>query len=287
MKNHLFILTVFTALLMSCGGDKAWETAREQNTIAAYEKYMNENPEGTFIDTAKVIIDSLKVEEMEAAWKNATKMHKLDVFKAFLKDYPENPHIEQAKDLMKMIKDSNYKRKELEAWKVAKKKHTVKDYKEYLENYYNGEHKIYAWENIYRLENEHFFTNYEVIMDFFKQLDQEGADVEDVFMSFTPDSLMYNSKYLNSPYTAKMFEDDQSAANSIKEMFYSGHRFLLGLYGDPESIWDVTYKPSEKGIELVYSPTELYHNYYKFVWKYNAKNELEITELEVWFEGDV
>lgn len=287
MKNYLIILSVFALILSSCGGDKAWESAKQQNTIVAYMKYMEENPEGVYIDTAKIIIDSLKVAEMETAWKNTTKQHQLETFKAFLKAYPENPHKEQAKDLMKMIRDSDYKRKELEAWKVVKEKHTAKDYKEFLENFYNGEHKIYAWENIFKLENEHFFADYTDIVDFFNQLDQEGLEVEDVFMNFTPDSLMYNSKYLKSPYTKKMFDGDQNGTNTISEMLYSGHLFLLGLYGDPESVWDVTYNIKEKGIELIFSPKELYQTYYRFLWEMNKDNVLQITKFEAWFEGDV
>lgn len=186
-----------------------------------------------------------------------------------------------------MIKKSNYRKEELKAWKIAKEKHTIKDYKEFLESFYDGEHKIYAWENIFKLENEHFFDKYNVVIYFFNQLDQEGLEVEEVFSNFTPDSLMYNSTYLNSPYTKKMFDEDGSGSNTISNMLYSGKKFLLGLYGDPESEWDVSFKIKDTGIELVYSPSELYLTYYKFVWKYNVKNELEIISLEIWFEGDV
>lgn len=71
-----------------------WEEACKLNTIAAYRKYMNENPGGSFKEEATLMIKQLEVEqkedELEALlWKKAKHEHVKNIYEHYLQEYPQ------------------------------------------------------------------------------------------------------------------------------------------------------------------------------------------------------
>ncbi len=71
-----------------------WEEACKLNTIAAYRKYMNENPAGSFKEEAMLMIKQLEVEqkedELEALlWKKAKHEHVRNIYEHYLQEYPQ------------------------------------------------------------------------------------------------------------------------------------------------------------------------------------------------------
>ena len=71
-----------------------WEEACKLNTIAAYRKYMNENPDGSFKEEAMLMIKQLEVEqkedELEALlWKKAKHEHVRNIYEHYLQEYPQ------------------------------------------------------------------------------------------------------------------------------------------------------------------------------------------------------
>jgi hypothetical protein len=71
-----------------------WEEACKLNTIAAYRRYINENPGGSFKEEATLMIKQLEVEqkedELEALlWKKAKQEHVKNIYEHYLQAYPQ------------------------------------------------------------------------------------------------------------------------------------------------------------------------------------------------------
>lgn len=71
-----------------------WEEACKLNTIAAYRKYINEVPGGSYKEEARLMINQLEVEqkedELEALlWKKAKHEHVKNIYEHYLKEYPQ------------------------------------------------------------------------------------------------------------------------------------------------------------------------------------------------------
>lgn len=51
--------------MFSCKQNKTWENAKVENTVSSYENYLEQYPDGTFADSAKIYIEEL-------IWKNTS-----------------------------------------------------------------------------------------------------------------------------------------------------------------------------------------------------------------------
>jgi len=74
--------------------DEVWKQVTAENTVDAYQRYMFEFPEGTYIDAA---IDKIVVLRDENAWKEAVAQNTSSSYRKYLKIYPRGLHVEEAK----------------------------------------------------------------------------------------------------------------------------------------------------------------------------------------------
>jgi len=88
-----------------------WETARAVNTIDAYQKYMDEHPDGEYRDAARNAKNQLSQAEREEAtagiWEGVNKK-RIDDLKSFIDNYPDDPHIAEANRLLRDLRREDY-----------------------------------------------------------------------------------------------------------------------------------------------------------------------------------
>lgn len=123
MKNPIgtSILIISILFLFSCNNsEKNFKEAESLNTILAYQAFIKEFPESTFVDSAKNNIMELNYVEIVA-------LNTLEGFEQFLNTYPTSKFTEEAR-----------KQHESLLWLNAKDKNTIGSYEQYLTTYSNG-----------------------------------------------------------------------------------------------------------------------------------------------------
>jgi len=73
-----------------------WKDAKTAGTAEAYQAFLDQNPNGTLADSAR-----LKVEDL--AWQDACRIHTAESYRAFQQQYPRGRHAAQARDSMEAI----------------------------------------------------------------------------------------------------------------------------------------------------------------------------------------
>lgn len=110
---------------------KAFNQAKQFNTIDAYNQYLRFYPSGSNANQAKSKITYL--EKMENTdWQNAIKSKD---FSKYINKYPNSKHSNEARQKLNEIEKIN---KENQAWNTAKQKNTVDSYKTFITNFPNG-----------------------------------------------------------------------------------------------------------------------------------------------------
>lgn len=66
---------------------KSWNTATRQNTIAAYQDYLNEWPNGDYATSARKNITALEADNL--GWQKARGNHTKEAYQKYLKDFPQ------------------------------------------------------------------------------------------------------------------------------------------------------------------------------------------------------
>jgi len=126
MKAPYLPFSLFAILgvifLTGCAGS-AFKAAKEQNTISAYSKFIDEYPDSEFASEAK------KLKE-EMVFEKAKTTNSISEYDSYLKEYPNGSYVTEANKL----------KEDLE-FKEAKQKNTVEAYNSYLKKYPDG---IYA-----------------------------------------------------------------------------------------------------------------------------------------------
>jgi hypothetical protein len=90
-KNTLAIILLLAATMdLSCNKrDRAWEDAKETNTVAGYRAYEKSHPESPHSREAAEAIRSLK-------WEQATEGRSAAAVEAYISEYPDAANIDQA-----------------------------------------------------------------------------------------------------------------------------------------------------------------------------------------------
>ena len=79
--------------LSGCGDARDWSAAREGDTIAAYERYLRQQPQGRFSAEAREIIDR-KAEDLQ--WQRAQGQDSVVAYLLYLEKYPEGRYVRQS-----------------------------------------------------------------------------------------------------------------------------------------------------------------------------------------------
>lgn len=139
-KRKLFISNLAVCFLLliavsSCNSEKNdWEKASQENTIEAYENFINKHAKSEYFGEA-----SKKLENLE--WERASNKNSIESLSEFISKYPNGVHVPDAR--------SNIE--ELE-WENAKQQNTIKGYSEFITNYPQSIHHSETLDKIELLE---------------------------------------------------------------------------------------------------------------------------------------
>lgn len=110
--------------LNRCIERTAWQEADKTKTIASYQSYVDEFPDGLHVRYAKAKLDDWK------AWHSARKMDSYSGYCEYFNEYPEGDSVALAIPHMKQ--------KEQEWWDNAQKKNTLAAYDDFIDRFPNG-----------------------------------------------------------------------------------------------------------------------------------------------------
>ena len=165
MKKIILLLFIAT-LLWSCSG-VSWEETKEENTIEAYQQFIEKNPDSEFLNEAKEELEVLLIEEDEQDWKNAENTDTETAYQEYIDKHENGIYIDQAKKNLEKANDK-------EIWKEYQSKNTVVEYynftQEYPYNIYYGEAKY----EINILLKENFDTDFKEVIEFFIIADENS-----------------------------------------------------------------------------------------------------------------
>ena len=125
----ILVLSVLALIFLatSCNSGKSWEQVKEENTLEAYQTFLNANPDTEHKDSLVSFI-------MQHEWiriKQDTSILALDSFKI---KYPDN----------EIYKDSVKRLQVAIDWKIALEKHSIEAYEDFLKEYSSSSYKYSA-----------------------------------------------------------------------------------------------------------------------------------------------
>ncbi len=115
--------------LAACSSPNAdWNKASAQNTVAAYQRFIQRHPDDARVQQARNRIDTLKDEQ---AWGAAKSAATVDAYQQYLQRYPDGAHAADAQSGITTLEQSS-------AWQSAQSAGTVSAYQAFLQNYPNA-----------------------------------------------------------------------------------------------------------------------------------------------------
>ena len=124
--------------------NRAWQEAREADTIAGYRAYLAGFPDGRYADDAQDRLAALENamsahKEDDAAWARARLKGTIAAVEAYLGAHPRGRYTAEAREMLAVIKaKSAATRKEDEAWAKARAENTAQAYRDYLNVFPRG-----------------------------------------------------------------------------------------------------------------------------------------------------
>lgn len=96
MKKSFYLLCCILFLL-SCNSDKEdWKKVVKENTIEAYQSYLEKHTDGEYIDSAKNYIEKLE-------YNSAINKKSIKHIEDFIKKYPKSIYLKNAKDYLEKL----------------------------------------------------------------------------------------------------------------------------------------------------------------------------------------
>jgi SPOR domain len=132
VKKSLLVLCVVTAgLLAACANPNAdWQKANQQNSIAAYQQFIQQHPNDARVAQARDRINALQDEQ---AWTTAQSTNTLDGYQQYLQAEPNGMHAADAQDKVNSLQSDA-------AWSSAQSTNTAAGYQDFLQKYPNSPH---------------------------------------------------------------------------------------------------------------------------------------------------
>jgi Tol biopolymer transport system component len=104
MKNYIKEIVIGTMPLclfilgIKCSSEeRSYEKAKAENTVSAYENFINKYPDNPLVSEAKIKLDSLR-------YANAIKENTNEALTEFLNKHPNSKYLEEVKDRIRAIK---------------------------------------------------------------------------------------------------------------------------------------------------------------------------------------
>ena len=204
MKKSFLVLCVITAgALAACSNPTGdWQKANTQNTVAAYQQFIQQHPNDERVAQARNRINALND---EAAWTTAQNANTADAYQQYLQQEPNGTHAADAQDKINGLQEAA-------AWQNAQSTKTAAAYQEFLQKYPNSPHASDAQDALKSLTGFQallYSTRSKTIADkMAKHLkDKFGSDLQDVVV--VPPTGKSKTLEIRS---APMTEDDAKAA---------------------------------------------------------------------------
>jgi len=204
VKKSLLVLCVITAgALAACSNPTAdWQKANQQNTVAAYQQFIQQHPNDERVSQAHNRINAL---QDEAAWSTAQSTNTLDGYQQYLQQEPNGMHAADAQDKVNGLQADA-------AWQTAQSTNTAAGYQDFLQKYPNSPHTSDAQDALKKL------TGYQALLGTSRSKatadklaarlkDKYGSDLQDVVV-VPPTGKSKTLEVRSAPMT----EDDAKAA---------------------------------------------------------------------------
>ncbi|MGH8302161.1 MAG: SPOR domain-containing protein [Steroidobacteraceae bacterium] len=204
MKKSLVILCVVMAgALVACSSPNAdWQKANQQNTVAAYQQFIQQHSSDSRVAQARNRINALKDEQ---AWTAAQNANTLDAYQQYLQQEPDGMHAADAQDKVNGLQQDA-------AWTSAQSTNTAAAYQDFVQKYPNSPHAADAQDALKKLTGFQALlgsTRSKTLADkMAKRLkDKFGSDLQDVVV-VPPTGKSKTLEVRSAPMT----EDDAKAA---------------------------------------------------------------------------
>jgi SPOR domain len=123
------VLITLAAMLVACSSSESdWKKADAQNTVAAYQDFLQQHPNDAHAPQANQRIQSLQDDQ---AWADAQKANTSDSLQQYLQKYPSGAHATDAKTLIAGLDRAA-------AWKVAQTANTESALQDFIQKYNQG-----------------------------------------------------------------------------------------------------------------------------------------------------
>ncbi len=117
------------AALAGCSSpNAAWNKASSQNTVAAYQSFIQHYPADPRVQQARNRIDTLKD---QLAWSAAKSAGTVQAYRQYLQQYPDGTHAADAQSTVTRLRQGA-------AWQSAQSADTVASYQSFLKEYPNA-----------------------------------------------------------------------------------------------------------------------------------------------------
>ena len=202
-KSLVVLCAIMASALVACSSPNAdWQKANQQNTMAAYQQFIQQHPNDARVAQARNRINALKDEQ---AWTAAQNANTLDAYQQYLQQEPNGMHAADAQDKVNGLQQDA-------AWQSAQSTNTAAGYQDFLQKYPNSSHAADAQDALKKL------TGYQALLGstrsksladkMAKRLkDKFGSDLQDVVV--VPPTGKSKTLEIRS---APMTEDDAKAA---------------------------------------------------------------------------
>jgi hypothetical protein len=122
MNTKLLGIPLCCCSFFACSHEQEdWATAELEHTIAAYEAFLEQHPEGAYADSANARLD-------ESLWQRAVADSSADGYEAYLKRYANGRYADSASRIIAVLED----------WAIAENENTVAAYEAFLEQHPQG-----------------------------------------------------------------------------------------------------------------------------------------------------
>ena len=148
MKRLITITAIFliaAVLLSGCDTrEQDWEAATQADSIAAYEEFLDQHPDGQYTASARERIAEIREKN---AWDSAQDTGTVDAYQAFVEEYPDSEHAAQAAARIEEMERSS-------RWSQLRGSTEIAALEAFVRRYPDSDEAAQARERIEQLEAE-------------------------------------------------------------------------------------------------------------------------------------